>query len=96
MMEGSEQQRLARELLEKQRAVKNPPNPALHEKQLRTIEILAGLKKQTLGPALLKNAARLDRLRQRVTLRSDLIPELIKALESAQGDRTSPLAAEVT
>ena len=31
-----------------------------------------------------------------VTLRPDLIPELMKALESAQGDRTSPVAAEVT
>jgi hypothetical protein len=29
-----------------------------------------------------------------VTLRPDLIPELIKALEGVQGDRTSPLAAE--
>ncbi len=31
-----------------------------------------------------------------VTLRPDLIPELMKALESAQRDRTSPLAAELT
>jgi Transcriptional Coactivator p15 (PC4) len=31
-----------------------------------------------------------------VTLRPDLIPELMKAPESAQRDPTSPLAAEVT
>jgi hypothetical protein len=31
-----------------------------------------------------------------VTLRPDLIPELMKALESAQRDRTSPLATELT
>jgi hypothetical protein len=31
-----------------------------------------------------------------VTLGPDLIPELIKALESAQRDGTSPLAAELT
>lgn len=45
------QKRMARALLEHQRREKNPKNPVLHAKQLRALEILAGLKKPFAPPS---------------------------------------------
>jgi hypothetical protein len=50
-MRGPEQKGMARALLEHQRREKNPKNPALHAKQLRALEILAGLKKPFAPPS---------------------------------------------
>jgi hypothetical protein len=75
--------------------------PAHAEEQVRFVGRLACPDGTGWAPTLGNAPASLvmpavETLWRIVTLRPDLIPELIKALEGVQGDRTSPLAAEHT